>query len=119
MFYLCESNSGSLTLIVENDFGDAVWCHTYNDHKNPEYDCAIDIIACVFAEFDGDTMGNEVDSYFGTDATPAEYAGNTVVFSSAWKEYRNGIWYAFDSHEPCVAAKRVRDEIENILNRAH
>lgn len=118
MFYLCESNSGSLTLFVEDDRGRVVWCHTYNDHQNPEHDCAVDIISCVFAEFDSDTGGNEVDSFIDTDMTPTDYAGD-IVFSSAWKEYHNGIWYAFDNHNPCVAAHRVRDEIENILNRVY
>lgn len=118
MFYLCESNSGSLTLFVEGFMNDVVWCHTYDNHQNPEHDCAIDIISCVFAEFDSDTEGNEVDSFIDTDMTPTDYAGD-IVFSSAWKEYQNGIWYAFDNHNPCVAAHKVRDEIEDILDRVY
>lgn len=116
MFYVCESNSGSLTLFVEDDRGRVVWCHTYNDHQNPEHDCAVDIISCMFAEFDSDTGGNEVDSFFDADMTPEQYAGD-IAFSSAWKEYQDGIWYAFVN--PCAAAKRVRDEIEDILDRSY
>ena len=118
MFYLCESNSGSLTLFVEGFTNNIVWCHTYNEHENSEHDCSIDIISCIFAEFDGDTDGNEVDAFNEADMTPTDYAGD-IVFSSAWKEYQNGIWYAFDNHSPCVAARRVRDEIENILNKVY
>lgn len=43
MFYLCESNAGVLTLFVEHE-GMVEWCHTYNNHENPEHDCAVDII---------------------------------------------------------------------------
>lgn len=69
----------------------------------------------MLAEFDSDTEGNNVDAFDETDMTPEDYAGD-IVFSSAWKEYQNGIWYAFDN--PCVAAKKVRHEIvENILNK--
>lgn len=116
MFYLCENNAGTLTLFVEDYRGSVEWCHTYDNHQNPEHDCAIDIISCMFAEFDSNTGGNEVDSFFDTDMTPEQYAGD-IVFSSAWKEYRDGIWYAFDN--PCAAAKKVRDEIENILNKVY
>lgn len=118
MFYLCESNSGSLTLFVVDGRGRVVWCHTYDKHENPEHDCAIDIISCMFAEFDSDTEGNEVDAFSDTDMAPTDYAGD-IVFSSGWREYRDGIWHAFDNNNPCVAAKKVRGEIENILNRVY
>lgn len=112
MFYLCENNAGILTLFVDDFNGSVEWCHTYNDHKNPEHDCAVDMIHCAFAEFDIDIEGNEIDSFIDSDMNPEDYGD--IVFSSAWNEYQHGIWYAFDNYG--TAGKMVRNEIERLLN---
>lgn len=116
MFYLCENNAGTLTLFVEHE-GMVEWCHTYEPNVYaPEsiyHRCAVDIIQNAFSEFDRDVEGNEIDSFIDSDMTTEDYVGN-IVFSSGWREYQMGIYYAFDTFG--TAAENVRYEIGRLLN---